>query len=247
MSDPISEERLNDYVDGLLSADETRQVERRLAECSEARSTVRFLRSLREEASTLPTSIEPGRDLWPTIQSRLAPAPLVALDETDTKEPGRPADRRGNAAGWLPSLRAPQWAALASAAMLLVVASSGLTAWMLGAQGVAVTGGANEPTEFGDVVPAAGGALDDLRPVQAEYAVEIEQLLWALHENRDTLDPDTVSTIETNLRVIDRAIRKSREALEEDPESSGLVRMLTSNYRRKLELLQRASRIIEAS
>ena len=65
-------------------------------------------------------------------------------------------------------------------------------------------------------------------------AVEIEQLMWALFENRERLDEDTVSTIETNLRVIDRAIRSAREALEDDPQNAGLTRMLTSGRWKKM-------------
>ncbi len=97
------------------------------------------------------------------------------------------------------------------------------------------------------VVPTAVSGLEEIRSAEAGYALEIEQLMRVLYENRDTLDPDTVSTIETNLRVIDRAIDRVREAIEEDPVNSGLARMLTKNYRHKLQLLQRANRIIEAS
>lgn len=85
----------------------------------------------------------------------------------------------------------------------------------------------------------SGAALTAMPAIEAEYAIRIERLLWALYENRERLDPDTVSTIETNLRVIDGAIGRAREALEEDPENPGLARMLNSNYRHKLQLLQR--------
>ena len=97
------------------------------------------------------------------------------------------------------------------------------------------------------VVPTAVSRLEGIRSAEAGYALEIEQLMRVLYENRDTLDPDTVSTIEPNLRVIDRAIDRVREALEEDPANPGLARMLTSNYRHKVQLLQRANRIIELS
>jgi hypothetical protein len=71
--------------------------------------------------------------------------------------------------------------------------------------------------------------------------------MFVLYDNRDVLDPDTVTTIETNLRVIDRAIRRAREALADDPGNAGLARLLASNYMHKLQLLQRTSRIIERS
>jgi hypothetical protein len=256
MSEPISEQRLGDYVDGVLSENEAAEVERRLAESAGARATVDFLRSLRVQAERLPEAIEPDRDLWPGIRARMAPAPLApvaapARDET-MQVGASPAGRRiapgapgsDRLSGW-PRLAAPQWAALAAAAMFLVVGSATITAWMMGAAAPA-DGSAGAETTLGD--PSASGvALDAALPPEARYAVQIEQLLWTLYENRESLDPDTVTTIETNLRVIDRAIRTAREALNEDPGHAGLSRMLDSSYRRKLELLQRASRIIEMS
>lgn len=237
MSEAISEERLNDYVDGLLSASETAEVEHHLEVSAAARHTVEFLRSLRQRAAELPASIPPERDLWPHIRERMAPAPLASIDGTAPADTA-PAEHR-----WWLSLNGVQWAALATAAMLLMAISSALTAWVVGIP-------VSEVPPPGSSVEAAaptGVALETAPAAEAAYAVEIEQLLWVLYENRDTLDPDTVTTIETNLRVIDRAIRNAREALEDDPQNAGLTRMLTSSYRRKLQLLQRASRIIELS
>ncbi len=238
MSEAIDEQRLNDYVDGVLGKAEVAEVERLLRNSPEARETVDFLRSLKQQCAALPEEIEPDRDLWPAISERMAPAPLAPVGRTVT---GRPAQPDPNA--WLPPLRPFQWAGLAAAAMLLVVSSSALTAWFMGASPAA-----NTPADPStDAAAATGVALEGIGAIEARYAVQIEQLVWELYENRDRLDEDTVSTIETNLRVIDRAIRSAREALQEDPQNAGVTRMLNSNYRHKLELLQRAQRIIELS
>lgn len=231
MNENISEERLNDYVDGLLSAAEAAEVERLLASSVEARATVEFLRSLRTQAGQLPQALQPERDLWPEIRNRMAPAPLASVESGATTLVG---------ASWWPRLDGMQWAALAAAAMFLMVTSSAITAWVIGAPTPAA------PADAVAAVPVAV-SLQDMPTGAEQYAVEIEQLLSALYENRDTLDPDTVTTIDTNLRVINRAIRRAREALDEDPQNGGLNRMLSSNYRRKLELLQRANRMIELS
>ncbi len=236
MNEAISEERLNDYVDGVLSDQEAAEVERYLASSAEARDTVQFLRSLQARAAELPASIDPEGDLWPAIQTRLAPVPLVSLTGV-ARRAASPA-----AASWWPTLEPLQWATLTAAAMFLVVTSSAMTAWIVDAPGPL-----DAPADG-----AGGAVLSAVAPtaipaIEAEYAVQIERLLWALYENRDRLDPDTVSTIETNLRVIDRAIGRAREALKDDPENRGLARMLNSSYRHKLRLLQRTTRIIEWS
>ncbi len=238
MSEAINEERLDDYVDGLLSAPEAAEIERLMAASREARDTVAFLRELRQQAAQLPASIEPDRDLWPEIRERMAPAPLASVEVAGVGDRST-----ASAPGRFPRLSPFQWATLAAAAMVLVVTSSAITAWVVGIPVADISGA---PSPVGGPSTEAV-ALGEAPTIGAEYAVEIEQLMWALFENRERLDEDTVSTIETNLRVIDRAIRSAREALEDDPQNAGLTRMLTSNYRHKLQLLQRASRIIELS
>jgi len=238
MSQAMNDERLNDYVDGLLSPAEAAEVEQWLTVSAEARDTVEFLRSLRERAAKLPRAITPEHDLWAGIRDRMAPAPLASVEGSSGEKisTGVPVRRL-----W-PSLEPFQWAALATAATVLVVLSSTITAWLM----------VTPPTEVGSSIspgaaPSTEVALEQPAGDAADYAIEIEQLLWLLYENREALDPDTATTIETNLRVIDRAIRSAREALENDPQNDDLTRLLASNYRHKLQLLQRASRIIELS
>jgi anti-sigma-K factor RskA len=62
---------LNEYVDGTLAARDRASVEAHLAECAGCRAAVAELRSLAAAAATLPKSIEPGRDLWAAIETRI--------------------------------------------------------------------------------------------------------------------------------------------------------------------------------
>ena len=254
MSEILDDRLLEDYVDGLLAPQEATAVERRLAGDREARETVSFLRALKARAAELPGTIEPGRDLWPGIAAAMAPTPLVSIisDAAEARGDCSGEDRTSRAAAgtaraaaaiapapWIPGLQPRQWAALATAAILLVASSSALTAWWLRGPGRATDPAAG--------AAASGVALEGAPPVPAELTLQIDELMWVLYDNRDVLDPDTVTTIETNLRVIDRAIRRAREALAVDPGNAGLARLLASNYMHKLQLLQRTSRIIERS
>jgi len=65
------EATLNEYVDGTLPASDRAAVEAHLAECVGCRTAVAELRALVAGAAALPTTVEPSRDLWTTIEARI--------------------------------------------------------------------------------------------------------------------------------------------------------------------------------
>lgn len=65
-------ELLNDYADGTLSATDRKRAELHLAECSDCRKELESIRTLKSEAAGLPKSVEPKRDLWTGIESRIS-------------------------------------------------------------------------------------------------------------------------------------------------------------------------------
>lgn len=62
---------LDDYVDGRLAPELAREVEPHLEGCAICRDEVEALRSLLAETARLPRSIEPPRDLWSEVDSRI--------------------------------------------------------------------------------------------------------------------------------------------------------------------------------
>ncbi len=71
MTGPHMETQLNEYVDGTLAAHLRASVEAHLADCAACRAAVAELRSLSAAAASLPRSIEPGRDLWAGVETRI--------------------------------------------------------------------------------------------------------------------------------------------------------------------------------
>jgi hypothetical protein len=65
------EAMLNEYVDGTLPPGDRAAVEAHLAECAGCRTAVAELRALVAGAAALPTTVEPSRDLWTTIEARI--------------------------------------------------------------------------------------------------------------------------------------------------------------------------------
>lgn len=116
----------------------------------------------------------------------------------------------------------PRWA-LAAAAALLVAVSSGVTALLL-------TSGDSRPV-----------VTRDISALEAQYSVVSEDLLGALEQARSRLSPETMATIQRNLRIIDAALDETRQALAKDPGNTALGQMVVAAWRQKVDLLRRAT------
>lgn len=217
-------ERLDDYVGGELAAEaERRAVRAHLAACAECRAEEEWLRSLLDQARFLPREQAPGRDLWADIAPRLEPRQAKVT-------PLRP---RG--------FHLPRWAVSAAAAVVLMVGSSLATVqWMNSRSGDRIAQTPTLPTNTAQPGASEGTAFAAFRPAEAEYDKAIAELQAVLQARRGQLAPETVATLEANLRIIDEAIRQSKAALQADPNSRELTQMLTDVYDTKVETLQRA-------
>jgi hypothetical protein len=126
------------------------------------------------------------------------------------------------------------------------VASAGSTA-----AGEAVRSRATEPREPRAVAVSGNaartpstarltsrGASRALSTTELAYDDEIVRLQAVIATRRKDLDPSTVSVIEENLKVIDAALKRSRDALARDPASGLLTDQLKSVLDKKVELLR---------
>lgn len=202
--------QLDDYVDGRLSESEVRRVEGHLEACDLCRAEVAGLKALLAEAADLPRSIEPPRDLWPAIE-------------------------RGTRS-WRSR---PIWSfryQLAAAAILLMVASSVATAWLLR---TAPPGGGDARVAVEPTV----GASTAWRDSEEAYLQATAELLMALESRKERLDPEVVGLIEASLSEIDAAIQESRAALAIDPRNREIIEALSDRYQLKIEALKRLSRL----
>lgn len=135
-----------------------------------------------------------------------------------------PAIRERVAAGRGPRRRiaVPRWV-LAAAAVFLVALSSGVTAMLLTS---------DEPHAV---------ATSGISALEAEYATVSEDLTGALQQARSRLSPETMATVERNLRIIDAALDETRQALARDPGNDALGRMVVAAWRQRVDLLRRAT------
>jgi len=221
-TDPWTE-RLSERLDGSLTEEERGLLDAHLVTCADCRVVLGELEQVVARARALP-EIAPEVDLWAGIAARVAGFAREA-DEVETWRK-RKSIVRGLTLSW------PQ---LVAAGLTLMVLSGG-AAWYMSrsARGGAnvVAGGRGTPATNASLAPAH---------VDPAYAAEVAALEKELAEGRNTLDPETVKTIEANLKIIDLATMQARQALAADPGNPYLKEYLSKSMRRKVELLKQAT------
>jgi hypothetical protein len=241
MSDHAWTDRLSEYVDGELSADERQQLEAHLAECQQCSAVVEDLRGVLARAQALEDR-PPADDLWSGIAERIG-ATGSGGEVIDLEGRRRARKQTAGLRERRFSFSLPQ---LVAASLVLAVFSGG-SAWLALRAELASSEG--RITSTPGMNPS--GVLVSETP-RASYADErfgtaIAELQRALDESRERLAPETVRTIEENLRTINRAIAQARRALAEDPSSDYLNDHLAETMRQKLEFLRQTSALVAAS
>jgi anti-sigma factor RsiW len=93
------------------------------------------------------------------------------------------------------------------------------------------------------LAPAALRSDDPVASAEREYARAAAELMSALEQQRDRLPPETLASVEKDLRSIDAALSEVRRALATDPANPGLNHLLTSTHQRKVEVLQQVLKL----
>lgn len=226
---------LSEFLDGGLNDEGRREVEAHLAECGPCRTILADLREIRDAAARL-GSPPPRRDLWPGIAAVIGTAgarPRGGVIRLPTG--ARDRERSPSAARGL-FLTVPQ---MAAAAVALAVASAALT-WAAG-PGIAAR-------DIGSPLPTRDGPVSMVSEVAApppDLVQELSALESVLAEARERLDPNTLRILEKNLKVIERAIEDSRQALAVDPGNAFLRRHLEATYREKADYLRETRDLME--
>jgi Putative zinc-finger len=211
MSQHPSERTIQRHVDGELTPSERWEVERHLYACPSCDRQRETYAKLIDEVGGLSASIQPPRDLWPGITSRLVKHPA-----RQTLEP--PSRRRRS---------------VRMAAAVLAVAAALTLGLALGRQLPAPL-----PNIVAEASPDAEAAAVLASYDDTGYQSAIADLERLLVETRGQLQPETIATVEENLAIIDRAIADSRAAILADPANEQLHRHLAMTMQMKISLLR---------
>ena len=196
--------------------------------CAECTALWAELDQISAQAARLPL-LQPSRDLWQGIEARIGATGQLIGGAADSPRGLHPFFSR-------------QTVRLAIAASLLVTVSSGVT-WRLATRGGSSTAAA-VPADLASGVDRETAEELHLASFQSSVQSmddEIKALEAIVADRRSSLDPRTISILEENLQVIDRAISESRAALVADPASRFLSEQFTRAYSSKLTLLRDAA------
>lgn len=218
MTHHLDDQTLSELLDDGLDAPARSGAEEHLAACDACFSRLQRMRMLVTHAGSLPRLLPAPAGEWQQIRARLH-----------------------TGGSRLPS--APWWtrrSALLAAGLALVIASSGVTAL--------IVGGRRDGPPPTASLPATTPALTPrLAALEYEYTTVARDLERELAERKHTLTPETVAAVERSLRTIEGAIAEARAALARDPGSETLARLLVAGHDQKVELLRHATRLATQS
>jgi hypothetical protein len=247
------DDRLAELMEDELDARTRVGFEEHIAGCERCAGLVKDLESIRRDAAALPVLV-PSRDLWPEIEARIQ-APVISIEPARTSGP-----RRSRNTWWM-----------GAAAAALVAVTAGVTHMLTKAQGDAPAPQmatadpaavrtvermpADTQTQDAETTATPDVETPNVRraPSEApqsatlvgsttsEYDRDVARLRAILQERRSELDSSTVTVLERNLELIDRAIAESRAALERDPGSEFLADQLARVMTKKVAILRTAA------
>lgn len=218
MTHHLDDQTLSDLLDDGLDASPRSVAEEHLAACDACVSRLQRMRMIVGQAGSLPRMMPAPGSEWQRIRARLHTGDSrVALAPWWT--------RRG---------------ALLAAGLALVLASSGITALVVGARRDVREQTAATATTTAPLTPR-------LAALEHAYTTVARDLERQLAERKHALAPETVAAVERSLRTIEGAIAEARDALARDPGSETLARLLVAGHDQKVELLRHATRLATQS
>ncbi len=195
-----------------------------LAACPDCQALVEDARRLQAELRLVGTD-GPDPRTWDRIAARLEADPefqRAAATAVATEQARARVD----------------WRWLALAAMLVIVVGSSL---LMLRRTLDPGAASNAPA----VAESSAGSTDLVSSIEGElelaarhYENAIAGLERVASESDTPIDPAMMTTVRTNLQIIDQAIDESRQALRTDPQSQIAQESLFDAFRRKVALLQ---------
>jgi hypothetical protein len=212
-----SAQDIQELVDGTLGPIRRAELQEHLDQCASCRALADDLQRVRDVAGSL-DRLQPPDHVWLQIAGRL-------------RQEGRVHDRPVAARS-----RRPQYAWMGIAAALIVAVGASL---LLLAPGSRVIEQAGQPAPGNAAAAdAVESGVEDLRQAERLLQSGVSKLREGLGSGEQALPSTVASTLDSNLQILDQAIRESSTALQAEPQSVAARNSLFDALQRKISLLQ---------
>jgi anti-sigma factor RsiW len=210
-------DKLSEYLDDELTANERADVDAHLKSCRECADVLNDLKRVVARAQAAAAGGRPPQtDLWPGVAARI----------DGVRQPRQFAFTVSQ---------------LAAAGVLLAIASGTFAIKLLAPSGMPPAPGTVVVAPAPASSAAAAARIETVGLADVQYDAAVSDLEQALKQGHGKLDASTIAIVERNLEIIDHAIGQARDALTADPGNSYLSSHLSEARRRKLDLLRRAT------
>ncbi len=210
-------EQIDDYVDGLLDADARKAFETFMRDDGELRADVDAFKELKRQASALPASVMPKRDLWPGIEARIQRPATINF---------------GSFRGRQPHYSVMRYVMAAAALVLMVL-------------GVRAMVGLEDAAEPMTPIVAIDPELNRIEQEYAAAKEELLSALRARQASMDEEALETLAIVEEYRAIIEGAVGTINIALAKDPDSPELERMLHAAYQNEVNLLHQSVQLAD--
>jgi anti-sigma factor RsiW len=232
MTNHVPPEKIHDLLDGLATAAQREEIEVHVASCGACRDELARMTDVVMAIRDLPSVGQAPEGIWDSIEARISGTqPAVTEDAKvlalPVKEPVR---RRFH-------FTVPQ---LAAAALLVSLLSSA-SVWMA-LSGTGTSGASADASGGGQTASVWVASLE----TDVGYAQAVSDLEMIVEQGRNRLAPETVAALDQAMQNIDAALAEVRRALEADPSSGILGRMLANHQMSRLRLLRQAASAVQA-
>jgi len=230
MSCQQHQQKLSDYIDGLLSAPEEAELRVHLDECSSCRVICRDLILIREACRDLP-EYEPSPRVWERISAAIAAESFGAIPSERTNVGVR---AFSGGISYRPYLAMA--AGLLAAVLVGVVFFS--RSYREGASRMAQGPIVRWEAQQMGIEPM--GLILAHTPTIAAETVEqhIRELEQEIARKRPTWGPDVERLFEKNVAIIDRCIDRCRRAAQQNPSDPIVRELYLAAIQAKLEMLK---------
>ncbi|MBK9316139.1 MAG: zf-HC2 domain-containing protein [Acidobacteria bacterium] len=213
---------LSDYLDGWMSADDTRSFESHLANCPRCRILQVELTEMRTAARELPLHT-PSKAMWARISNEI---------EADLAAERMPNRRPVEAGSWWEGLKSRQFTF-----SLPQLAGAGALA-----AAVAIFGYTSLNSQNSGKLSLAGAQTAVLQG-EDELLEELQRRLTTINARKASWDPQYRTDFDNQMNRIEQSLVKCRKKLNDQPGDKVHQEMVRSLYKEKLQLLNDIERL----